>query len=311
MKNKIVWIIYYIFSFLKAIIKEILFRFNHFYDNTKEIIKKFYLGFIAILTIIRKQFYKHFKIIVIVIMFLSFISILFFSGKPYDLPFDTYLFEITSSEQKGYIRDYSFFYNFSESHGNINFRTSPNISTIYIEFPEHLQINNYSLIDEPTKRSLRLSEVGAENKGSYFYINHLENSTLVLLEITSYNKSFYPNGVFMFRNMIIDITPTESEEREVLIFDLGGYRCDGSFFVPIRLDTEGITPNCNQKDLRVFISTEAESKNLSGINKFILNTYDFGKEKHYAMFINISIAFFVGTLLLILDIFLLRKEKKS
>ncbi len=240
------------------------------------------------------------------------------SLRSISLPFNLYEFEINAPDGT-WIRNYSIFYDFNKNKGDINFKLGGDnkLKALDINLPDKLNINNIKIIREYTKDILvnNISDVKEFNgrrvwnnslyiEDHRIYIHEIEGTLIVSLEIYSPDKSFYPNGVFKLISRVKDITPIENNRNEILTFNLGNefykYRCSSSFYVPERIDTEGIIPNCNEELLQLYINPSEQLKNLSGINRFILNTYNYNQKVWNDIFRSLAISIFAGTILFLI-----------
>jgi len=259
-------------------------------------------------------FYKIiFIIAVIFIIFLS-IYIIWSNASPNtEISTKYYEFRVLSSSDKGYIHDYKLNYSFNTNQGDLSFSFYGNtqkIDYIIINLPKELNLSNYSLKYEDNKSVNPCYQ--SLNSPSIRCDNIIGNETIyVSLNVYDQNNSFNPNGIFSFIFPSKDTYAYNYEDTysyDLLRFDFGNkYRCSEKCYT-YDYGNSNFTYNSNKGFFRVYSLPDGQGK-IGSSFRFVLNTYNFSKERNSSIWLALGISLLAGCIFFLLDIFKERFEK--
>ena len=144
------------------------------------------------------------KFIVLITLLILSVYLIFSSVTPnINLPHQENRFWISGLEEN-LVKDLSFSYDFEKDKGYFKFKVfknikSENISRLDVFTPTNLNITDYSITEVHTNRKIESSNKKLRLDNDHLTINQFGNQDIkVLINFTSLNNSFYPNGVFIF-----------------------------------------------------------------------------------------------------------------
>lgn len=230
------------------------------------------------------------------------------------LPYGTYAFGIRDLNGK-IIRDVYLEHDFQKDQGFFRFRIGGKgiINKFRVEFPDQLNITNFTLTDWYNDSAYKLTEKQFTifNPGGVGFrdLNKLGlEGVEVLINFTSINNSFYPNGRFIFvadgvKEMTLNDDEVDAHYGNLLKFEFGNkYRCSEQCFIIEKLNLD---KNLNLKDglnafpnqNQFFVSSGNNDYDIGGLAIFTISTFDFSKKEKALTKLNFGIAMVSGVII--------------
>jgi len=165
------------------------------------------------------------------------------------LPYKDYYFRIGELNNK-IIRDMFLFYDFENEEGYFKFRTGGRefINDLNVDIPREFNLTNVKILNSSSGEEIYFTEkdLTIYNPGGISIRNLGERNIEVLINLTSKNNSFQPNGRFRFKvggtsEVTLNDDLIEEHRGALLKFYFGDkYRCSEQCFIIERLSNESI-----------------------------------------------------------------------
>lgn len=253
----------------------------------------------------RKRYIAFSMWLPMVLAFIAICLIVSSASKSTSLPSSYNAFGIMSSSDKGYIRDFELRYQFGLEKGNLSFRFFPNANItehMEVDLPRGLNVSNFSVknIETGTDISENCYRINGDSRG--IMCNNLigQNTFRIILDLKG--VEFYPNGVFTFYFPNEDTTLLQNTDiwsKDLLTFDLGGYRCSGECFIA-NTNNPNITYSSNQERFRVYILPQGGER-IGRWYRFVMSTYNSYQEKVSSILLAIGISILSGSIFFALN----------
>lgn len=233
-------------------------------------------------------------LIMIGVCFLSYNLIESSASMDTSLSYENYVFKIEGLNNK-IIHDLFLSYNFEQEEGYFKFRIggAGNIDILNVDIPKQFNLTSVKIFNSYNQKEINFSENLTVYSPGGFSLKNLGTQNIeVLINLTSINTSFQPNGRFKFNiegasEVTLNDDFTEKHSGVLLEFYFGDkYRCLEQCFIIEKPINENITFFPNQKWL--LISSEGNAKNIGNFVAFSMNTYNLQKK------INANLKFGLG-----------------